>query len=82
MTMASTQSSDTRDSLVYQARQAALQDPAWAPFANMIDVEYDGQTLHYVLVDEDPDRIQAALDLEYGINDRPANSLLRRLPNG
>lgn len=72
----------TRDSLASIARTAALQDPDWAPYADLIDVEFDGQAFRYVLTGDDAERIEAALDLEYGVNDRQGAGFLRRLPNG
>ena len=88
MSMAPAQSaSSTRDSeaiedAIVDARIRAVtlarHDPEWAQFADLIDVEYIDGEFHYILVGDD-DRIQAALDLEYGANGRSPQPLLGRL---
>jgi len=89
MSMAPAQpASATRDSeaiedAIVDARIRAVvlarHDPEWAPYADLIEVEYVDGEFHYILVGDDDDRIQAALDLEYGANGRSPQPLLGRL---
>lgn len=58
-------------------RDVASRDEAWAPFADLLDVEYQNGEFHYVL-SGDPDRVEQALELEYGTESTPPNSILRK----
>lgn len=59
-------------------RDIAKQDIQWSEFAEIIDVEYRDGDLYYVFDSDDPDVVQAALDLEYGGPNQSPNSLLRK----
>lgn len=88
MSMAPTQPAvATRDSLAItealinariRASIAALHDPDWAQYADLIDVEHVDGEFHYILTG-DPDRVESALDLEYGANGRQPKPFLGRL---
>lgn len=60
-----------------QIRAEARQDPDWAEFADFIEVDFwDNQFQFFVNATDDV--VQAAMDLEYGTEDRPPKSLLRK----
>lgn len=61
-----------------ELREVARQDVQWREYADMIDVVYEDGELHFLFVDDDPARIDAAMELEYGGPDVPVNSLLRK----
>ncbi len=66
---------DARDAI----RSEAKSDPEWAPYADLIDVEFSGGEFHYVLVGPQ-DQIDAALAVEYGeVEGHAPNSILRKL---
>jgi len=63
-----------------EIRTEALSDPAWAEYADLLNVEYTDGSFHYVLVGDD-DRVQEALDLEYGGSGTLPRSLVRKVAN-
>lgn len=63
-----------RDSLV----KIAEQDNDWKQFADMIQVGYEEGELVFYFADDDPERVNAAFNLEYGTGETPPNSLFRK----
>ena len=61
-----------------EIQDMARQDPEWAPYADLLDIEYVDEEFHYVLVG-DQERIDQALQIEYGGEGRSPNSILRKL---
>lgn len=68
----------TLQSLRSFIRTEALRDAAWSEFVDIIDVEFDGLHFNYVLTGDDQERIQAALDLEYGSEFQRPSPLFRK----
>lgn len=60
-----------------EAREAALRDPKWSDYADLIDVEFTGDEFHYVLVGDD-ERVREAMRLEFGMPGSSPHSLLRK----
>src|SRR5688572_8330043 len=62
-----------------EIQDTARLDPEWAPYADLLDIEYTDGEFHYVLNGEQ-ERIDEALAIEYGDGQgRPANSIIRKL---
>ncbi len=57
-------------------RYAASQDEDWAPYKDLLSVEYHEGALHYVLTGT-PEQIQAMENLEYGLSGTPPRPLIR-----
>lgn len=63
-----------------EIRAQAEQDSDWKEYADLLEVEYVDGSFHYVLVG-DEDRVQEALDLEYGALGRSPHSIMRKNAN-
>lgn len=59
-------------------RDVANKDPEWAPYANLLDVEFVNGGFEYVLIGDQAD-IDAALAIEYGsVEGHSPNSIIRK----
>lgn len=63
-----------RESLV----KIAEQDQDWKEYADMIQVGYEEGELVFYFESDDPDRLNAAFNLEYGGPENSPNSLFRK----
>ena len=74
--------SDAIESAMTTARaeiqDMAQHDPEWAPYADLLDIEFVDGEFHYILTG-DQERIDQALAIEYGDEGRSPNSILRKL---
>lgn len=61
-----------------EIQEMALRDPEWAPYADLLDIEFVDGEFHYILTGEQ-ERIDQALQIEYGGDGRSPNSILRKL---